>query len=350
MSKLPSFLNYNRSISPSEAFMYAIIGNELAPVEVVERTVRGAMSNYKSEHVEKKEIKKTADKEHNIEAPNPQKIDVAFIPPEASGLSVKFSVVFDAASIAPTSCNDQEVRETLAEVATAYREKGGYHFLAKRYLWNIVNARTLWRNRIATEKKVVVTFGEEKFTFDADAIPTDRYPGDDYFSAEFHTIAKAIGDSLSGQSAPLFLEVDVRGTMAPGTEVYPSQEFASKEDKDRDGRTKSRVLSSVPRQGLNQATIHSQKIGNALRTIDEWHPQIDTYGAIPAEVYGYLHSHQVAVRAKGVTNLYQLLKKADKLKSVIEKAADIEDPLMDDVHYFFATLIRGGVFSKTKNG
>lgn len=86
------------------------------------------------------------------------------------------------------------------------------------------------------------------------------------------------------------------------------------------------------------AALHSQKVGNALRTIDTWHPQVDALGAIAIEPYGSVTSRGIACRQpKEKMDFYTLLDnwvtKGDK-------------PAADQQHYVMAVLIRGGVFGE----
>jgi CRISPR-associated protein Csy3 len=87
--------------------------------------------------------------------------------------------------------------------------------------------------------------------------------------------------------------------------------------------------------------MHSQKIGNALRTIDTWYPdysEVNT-GPIAVEPYG------------AVTNLGKAYRnpkeKADffTLFDRFARGETLEDK--NDEHYVMAVLIRGGVFGES---
>ncbi len=81
------------------------------------------------------------------------------------------------------------------------------------------------------------------------------------------------------------------------------------------------------------AAMHSEKIGNALRTIDTWYTEEGNAKAIAIEPYGSVTSRGEAYR---ITNndFYTLFLKWLK---------DGEIPV-EQQHYVIATLIRGGVF------
>ena len=77
----------------------------------------------------------------------------------------------------------------------------------------------------------------------------------------------------------LFLQVDTYVLLGGGQEVFPSQELIL----DKTGKSKkSKFLYAVDKV----AALHSQKIGNALRTIDTWHPAANEVGPIAVEPYG----------------------------------------------------------------
>ena len=88
--------------------------------------------------------------------------------------------------------------------------------------------------------------------------------------------------------------------------------------------------------------MHSQKIGNAIRTIDTWYPQTDSenLGPIAVEPYGAVTSLGKAYRTpKDKHDFYTLLDDwviKDKI------------PEQDQQHFVMAIFIRGGVFGKSE--
>jgi CRISPR-associated protein Csy3 len=87
--------------------------------------------------------------------------------------------------------------------------------------------------------------------------------------------------------------------------------------------------------------MHSQKIGNALRTIDTWYPEFDDalIGPIAIEPYGAVTTLGKAFRSpKDKADFYTLF---DKF-ALGEKLAT-----KDQEHYVMAVLVRGGVFGQS---
>jgi CRISPR-associated protein Csy3 len=89
--------------------------------------------------------------------------------------------------------------------------------------------------------------------------------------------------------------------------------------------------------------MHSQKIGNAIRTIDTWYPEADTLGLGPiaVEPYGSVTTQGKAYRQpKAKQDFYTLLD-----NWVLKDQA----PALEQQHFVIATLIRGGVFGESED-
>lgn len=88
------------------------------------------------------------------------------------------------------------------------------------------------------------------------------------------------------------------------------------------------------------AGIHSQKIGNAIRTIDTWYPDYDKYEfAIPIEPYGVKRSLGLVFRT--TQSFYKLIDK---------HITDLDSISEDDLLYIMAVIIRGGLFGMKSGG
>ncbi|WP_130943655.1 type I-F CRISPR-associated protein Csy3, partial [Klebsiella quasipneumoniae] len=144
---------------------------------------------------------------------------------------------------------------------------------ARRYATNLANGRFLWRNRVGAEKIVVKVTGSKEWTFDAHESGLRDFSASDKSLDE---LAREIEKGLSGEGFVL-LNVEAQVFLGAGQEVFPSQELVLDSNS-----SKSRLLYQVD----DIAGMHSQKIGNALRTIDTWHPEADELGAIAVEPYG----------------------------------------------------------------
>lgn len=357
---LPSFLNFNRSISPSEGLLYSTRGQERIPVEVQERGIRGAISSYANVYKEGDATVSGKNKAKLLDPENAnlQRIDGAFLAPDADGLELQFSVVVQAGALEPSGCNDEIVFSNLRELAAAYNRIGGFDYLGRLYAWNLINGRVLWRNRYVAKKAVAISavVGEKefKFSFNVDAVSLSKFD-ETTLPEGFDELAALVGEALSGRNngLPLFLTIAIRGSAPGGSEVYPSQEFVEEGAKKEKGskRDKSRVLSARPLvyegRVINHASLHSQKIGNAIRVIDGWHGKVEEFGYTAVEFYGYVQSRSTAHRLPGKGNapdVYKLMMDMEGITVTIGKAKNATK-LSGDVHYLMAMLVRGGVFS-----
>jgi CRISPR-associated protein Csy3 len=123
------------------------------------------------------------------------------------------------------------------------------------------------------------------------------------------------------ESSFVFLKVQAYAKLGDGQHVFPSQEMNMGE--------KKKVLFQL--NGC--AAIHNVKIGNALRTIDNWYANAEF--PIAAEPYGSVTQIGHAFRkTKKEGDLYSLL--LDWLNG-----AEIAD---GNKNYVVANLVRGGLF------
>jgi len=145
--------------------------------------------------------------------------------------------------------------------------------------------------------------------------------------AKLQALTDVIAGGLGGD-AHVLLQVTAFVRIGNGQEVFPSQELIL----DKSGSKKSKTLYAVD----DAAAIHSQKIGNAIRTIDTWYPEARENGPIAVEPYGSVTTQGKAYRQpKEKADFYNLLDGW----VIKDKALTPEEQ-----HFVIATLIRGGVF------
>ncbi len=143
-------------------------------------------------------------------------------------------------------------------------------------------------------------------------------------------LAAVIATGLSGEAAQVLLQITAYVRVGAGQEVFPSQELIL----DRERGDKSKTLYDVNGVGA----IHSQKIGNALRSIDTWYPGAEENGPIAVEPYGSVTTQGKAWRQpKEKLDFYSLLD-----GWIIKE----KQPELSQQHFVIATLIRGGVFGE----
>ncbi|EMB2349540.1 type I-F CRISPR-associated protein Csy3 [Serratia marcescens] len=321
--KTASVLAFERKLANSDAIMLAGEWgtDSWQPIVIKEKAVRGTISNRLKNAITSDPAKLDAE----IQKPNLQTVDVAALPQNADTLKVAFTLRVLGNLAMPPVCNDQDYQNALQAVIEGYIAEHGFGALAARYAENLANGRFLWRNRVGAEKIAVRVTGSKTWEFNAH----------DYSLREFSQPKGALGElaaeierGLAGESFALFnVEAFVR--LGNGQEIFPSQELVLDSNS-----KKSKLLYQV--DGV--AAMHSQKVGNALRTIDTWHSQADSLGAIAVEPYGSVTSRGIACRQpKEKMDFYTLLD-----RWVIKE----EKPSVEQQHYVMAVLIRGGVFGE----
>jgi CRISPR-associated protein Csy3 len=104
----------------------------------------------------------------------------------------------------------------------------------------------------------------------------------------------------AGRDGHVLLRVTAFVRQGAGQEVFPSQELIL----DKGSAGKSKTLYDV--NGV--AALHSQKIGNAIRTIDTWYEGAEELGPIAVEPYGSVTTQGKAYRQpKQKMDFYTLL-------------------------------------------
>lgn len=333
--KTASVLAFERKLDPSDALFYA--GNwgtreqhaQWSPVRINTKSVRGTISNRL-----KTKDQDPAKLDAAIENPNLQTVDVAALPADADTLKVRFTLRVLAGTGKPSACNDAAYQKALLDTVQGYVQQHGFGELARRYAVNLANGRFLWRNRIGAEQ-VEIQIAHLKdgkavktWSFDSLSLSLRSF---DAGSDALDELSALIVSGLDG-SAHVLLEITAFVRVGAGQEVFPSQELIL----DRGRGDKSKTLYSV--DGV--AGIHSQKIGNALRTIDTWYPVEEgvELGPIAVEPYGSVTNQGKAYR--------QPKQKADFYSLLDNWVLKGKAPETGDQHFVMAVLIRGGVFGE----
>lgn len=351
-NKLPSMGSFSRSFDPSPLYFYerSPDGSD-KPISVISEVFRGAKGTYIEGDIDKL----GEDSNLNPDNVNIKARDSAKLSPESDTLVLKGTVKVLSNSQAPYACNDDNFKKLQDNFIQAYKAKGGFEFLSCRYTMNMINGSFLWRNRYAEKVVTKIKIDNVIYEFDLDDIAPEKNPlSIDSFNnekAKEHAkiIKKAIALALKGDYGKrcLLIEIEIAATLGMGQTVYPSQEIPGSK-RPRGDWDVSRILAKFDlgkdKQGrrIYQAHIHGRKVGNALRTIDDWYAEGSPY-PIPVEPYGVDQSILKALRRKG-NHLYSYLVKMNAMREEMENS----DVIPDHCHFVAACFIRGGVFSKTK--
>ena len=331
-----SVLSFEKKLVPSDGYLYETTWDnrtEYTPLSVQEKSVRGTISNRLKSAVKNDPAKLDAE----VEKPNLQTVDACALSTNQDTLVHYFTLKVLGGVERPSACNNAQFKSSYREAAQKYIEKYGFQDLARRYAINLANARCLWRNRIGTEKiEVQVRLVDEdkgqRWTFDAKQYSIRHF---DYEDQNLNELSDHIAKALAGGDTHLLLEVTTYAKLGNAQEVYPSEELVLDKGKGK----KSKILYQV----RGHAAMHSQKVGNALRTIDTWYPafgdETASAGPIAIEPYGAVTNLGTAFRTpKDKKDFYSYF---DKWARGTELTNEVDE------HYVMAVLIRGGVFGES---
>ena len=323
-----SVLAFERKLECSDAFFNQANSNNLAqqtPVLIREKSVRGTISNRLKSNIANDPLKLDAE----VQKANLQTVDVAALDEDKDTLIVIWTLKVLPFKGEPYLCNEKEYHQALTSKISGSLNDS-IPELAHRYACNIANARWLWRNRVNAESiKITVENQNEKVEIaNAKQIPLNEFNE----NAEIKRIAEWIQQGFDDNGQNTLLTITAEVQIGMGQEVFPSEELVLDKGNSKGG--KSKVLY---KNGQGKAGLHSQKIGNAIRTIDNWYPNAEF--PIAVEPYGSVTTMGTAFRQpKSKQDFYTLF------DNWILKD---QEPELQQKHYLLAILIRGGVFGES---
>ena len=333
-----SVLAFEKKLVPSDGYMYGTQWDDrknITPLQLIEKSVRGTISNRLKAAIKNDPVKLNAE----VEKANLQRVDSCALAPEQDTLKLHFTLKILGGIQQPSACNNVLFKQSYSSAVRDYIGKEGFKELGKRYAMNLANARFLWRNRVGAENievqvKALNKASQQAWKFDATQFSTKHF---DSNNEQVIELGERIAKALASEDDFLMLEINCFVQVGKAQDVYPSEELVL--DKGNSKTKKSKILYSVK----DIAAMHSQKIGNALRSIDTWYPEFDdaekTAGPIAIEPYG------------AVTNLgkaYRTPKDKQDFYTFFDKwARGTELERTEDEHYVMAILVRGGVFGES---
>jgi CRISPR-associated protein Csy3 len=330
MKKIPaSVLAFEKKLVPSDGLMYGTKWEnrttQATPLKLQEKSVRGTISN---------RVKKTDEGklDAKIESANLQTIDSCALSPTQDTLKLNFTLKVLSGVEHPSACNHQEFNQTYTKAVKEYIDEFSFTELAKRYAMNLANGRFLWRNRVGCEElEVHIKILNKNDTFNEN-FECNNYLDFDNTDNKIEQLAEKIAKTLSGKNDFLLLEITAFAKVGKNQDVYPSEELVL--DKNNSKEKKSKILFAVE----GTAAMHSQKIGNAIRSIDTWYPKFEeTNKSIAIDPYG------------AVTNLGRAYRKPKDKKdffNLFDAFSQGENIAENDQHFVMAVLVRGGVFGE----
>ncbi|MGI9283126.1 MAG: type I-F CRISPR-associated protein Csy3 [Endozoicomonas sp.] len=335
---MASVLAFEKKLVPSDGYLYGTQWDNrenCTPLKLQEKSVRGTISNRLKAAVQNDPAKLNAE----VDKPNLQTVDSCALGPDQDTLKLHFTLKVLGGVSQPSACNHAGFKQSYEQAAKGYISREGFQELARRYALNLANARFLWRNRVGAENIDVQVSAlnkgaEQTWNFNAlDFSVRDFDQGED--NPALAALADRIAHALSSDNEFLMLDIVCHVQAGRAQEVYPSEELVLDKGKGK----KSKILYCVNAM----AAMHSQKLGNALRTIDTWYPEFDdieqSAGPIAVEPYGAVTSLGKAFRTPA--------KKMDFYTFFDSWARGNSLSSVEDEHYVMAVLVRGGVFGQS---
>lgn len=334
--KKTTVLAFEKKMVASDGYMYQVQWEnreeQAQPIALIEKSVRGTVSN----RLKKADAQDPMKLDAKIENPNLQTVDHASLDLQHDTLKLCFTLKFLSGIQYPAACNNEEHYQQIGKMVQAYIKDYGFKELAKRYALNIANGRFLWRNRVGAEQLEIIVHtkkNQKTWTFNAYEYNLQNFNKTD---SQVEELATYIADALCGNKPYFFIEITAYALLGRGQEVYPSEELVLNKDKNARDK-KSKILYHV--NGI--AAMHSQKINNALRTIDTWYSEYrKTERPIAIEPYG-----AVTTIAKG----YRPPTEKQDFYTLFDKYSTGQEPFasQDEAEYVMAMLVRGGVFGES---
>ena len=335
---IASVLAFEKKLVPSDGYMYGTSWDDrdqVQPLSLQEKSVRGTISNRLKAAVKNDPAKLNAE----VEKANLQTVDTCSLGPDQDTLKLHFTLKVLGGIYTPSACNNAAFKQSYGTAARGYAGTHGFEELARRYALNIANGRFLWRNRVGVDAvEVVVNVlnkgSEQPWVFDSTQFSLRNF---ETMNDDVSSLATRIAAVLASEDDYLLLDIACYAKVGRAQEVYPSEELVL----DKGKGEKSKILYSYDDD--RKAAMHSQKLGNALRSIDTWYPDFDnaeeSAGPIAIEPYG------------AVTNLgkaYRTPKDKQDFYTFFDNWARGETLLrLEDQHYVMAVLVRGGVFGQS---
>lgn len=322
----PTVLAFEKKIITSDALFYQRKKGNVSKktIPVTEKTILGTISHKSAKDNEKK---------HG----NIQVIDHAKLDSDCDILTIEWAFKVIPFSGLPSVCNEPEFEEKVIGITSQFlSEEEGITALCDRYALNILSGRWLWRNRSLSNEIDIEVY--------IDSIPQPLISLKNIKSISqsgFYDLSeevKSAQEKLSllikrgfenGDSKEI--KVIANLNVGGGFEVYPSLEFVVESRYSTNNKSKYLYSSD------STAAMHSQKIGNAIRTIDTWYNDelAEANEALPIaiEPFGNAVQKGQAYRS-GKNSFYSLFEKWISGSSISQ----------NDKLFVMATLIRGGIF------
>ena len=337
---------YDRSLYPGKAvFYYQTEDCEFVPLSPEVSYIRGKKSSFAEGYNNDETVKNNAPQ--NLAFANPLAIEECYVPPNVDAIYCRFSLRVQANSLTPSSCTNLELAEFLTELASSFKDCGGYDELALRYARNILLGTWLWRNQNTGDTQIIVKTSRGNNY----QIPNTRLLtwGSKWQEQEQSTLMALSSEISEALTEPLiFWSADITAKIHTSfcQEIFPSQPLLTTDRKTHLQKSLSKTKCD---NGVNAVAFHSVKIGAAIQLVDDWWSD-EAGKRLRIHEYGADQNFSIAMRApESGLDFFSIFKDLDIYsKALMESRKKSTRSIDPHLMYFFAVLVKGGVFTKKK--
>lgn len=335
-------LSYERSLNPGKAvFYYRTDTSEFEPLQAEVTRLRAPKATFSDGYMSSGAAR--ARETSSLGFSNPIMLETCYVPPLVDTLYCRFSLRVISNSLVPHICDSEEVERILKELSDVYKNVGGYQELATRYAKNILSAEWLWKNRIARGVTVEVSTSNLNSYCVKDAQYKDwgsSWGGDDLASLE--GLTAEIEESLSCQHKFLFFDVTAAIKTEFCQEIFPSQLFNDKDDRDKVVATRQ-FMKSTMIDGRQAVSFGAYKVGAAIQKIDDWWLGEGAEYPLRVSEYGAHRNRVLAMREPTAgKDFYSLLEQVENITEEMKQVNQANS----NAHFIMSVLVKGGMFQK----
>ena len=334
---------YDRSLYPGKAvFYYKTADNDFVPLKAEVSYIRGKKASFSEGYSADGNVKNNAPQ--NLAFANPLAIEECYVPPKLESVYCRFSLRIQANSLEPSACSNIDTSIYLKDLAMLFKKCGGYDELALRYTKNILLGTWLWRNQNSGNTEILVKTSQGSIY---QINNTRQLSWESEWPEEAHSslvgLAKEVAQALT--EPLMFWSADITARISTSfcQEIFPSQPLFTSDKKTDLHKTLSKMMCV---NGEEAVVFHSVKVGAAIQLIDDWW-STDMTKRLRTHEYGADQNLSIAMRMpKSGLDFFSIYNELEYYKTMLDR-----NKVLIDAHlmYFFAVLIKGGVFAKRTN-
>ncbi|WP_448565932.1 type I-F CRISPR-associated protein Csy3 [Thalassotalea ganghwensis] len=331
---------YDRSLYPSKAiFYYQTDESDFVPLEAEVSYIRGKKASFAEGYNSDSTPKNNAPQD--LAHANLLAMEECYVPPTIEEIYCRFSLRVEANSLRPSACANIDTAEYLSELASNFKKNGGYQELALRYAKNILLGTWLWKNQNSGDTNITVkTSTGTVYQIDNTRLLSWDAEWSEDAKKELLEFANELTKALTEPRRYWSADITAKIKTAFCQEIFPSQPLLTG---DRKTALQKNLSKTKCRDGKEAVILHRVKIGAAIQLIDDWWSD-ENSKRLRVHEYGADQDYGIAHRAPGSkVDFFSIFSQMKNFNKNLKKTTHVIEP---ELYYFFAVLIKGGVFTK----